>query len=387
MPGQYTKPKILIVDDVMPNLFMLGQILKGVDAEVDQANSGDDAWELIRENQYALLMTDVRMPGMSGYDLAQKVHGDVRSSYLPIIFITAWEENDDDTYEGYDNGAVDYLFKPLNAKKLLSKVRVFLELDKKRIELEDSLNYVHEARLKLERKNQDLANFAHIASHDLKTPLVTISTFAEFLGKKYTGRLDDKADGYIKRISDGVASMRGLIDDLLEYTMAEGEGLKHDSVDLNVVMGDVLSRLESVIDEKRVTIECESLPTVVGDMTRLAQIFQNLIANAIKFVKGRDPRIYVSVIEDAGFWYFEIADNGVGIRARDVGRVFKARERVGNTEEFEGTGLGLSVVQRVVEDHKGQIWVESELGVGSKFKFTLPVARDVTLPEEVARAA
>jgi PAS domain S-box-containing protein len=224
----------------------------------------------------------------------------------------------------------------------------------------------------LQKSNRELEHFAYIASHDLQEPLRKIAGFAGFLEKRYRGRLDADADRYINYMVDGAGRLRDLINDLLAYSRITTRGGEFAAVDCNAVVGRVLKEMELSINEKGASVSCGNLPTVTADGDQLAMVFRNLIGNALKFHGEEPPRVVVSAERQGEEWLFSVSDNGIGMEAGDLERIFLMFQRLHGRAEYPGTGIGLAICRKVVERHGGRIWVASEPGRGSTFRFTLP---------------
>ena len=232
-------------------------------------------------------------------------------------------------------------------------------------------------KLKLEelrRSNEELEQFAYVSSHDLQEPLRMISSYLQLLQRRYQGKLDDKADKYIYFAVDGAARMQVLINDLLEFSRVTSRAVEPEPTDSELVLNQVLSNLDLYIKESKATVSHDPLPEVMVDSTQLAQVFQNLIANGIKFHREGAPQIRISAERKASEWLFSVQDNGIGIDPQYSENIFEVFKRLHKKEEYSGTGIGLAVCKKIVERHGGRIWVESELGKGSTFYFTLPIS-------------
>jgi PAS domain S-box-containing protein len=224
----------------------------------------------------------------------------------------------------------------------------------------------------LERSNKELEQFAYIASHDLQEPLRMVSSYTQLLAQRYEGQLDDKARKYIHYAVDGAIRMQSLINDLLVYSRAGIRVKPLEPTDAHAVLGEAIRNLAATIAENQAIITNDDLPTVRADDSQLAQVFQNLLANAIKF-HGQDlPRVHVSVQDQGREWVFAVKDNGIGIEPQHAERVFVIFQRLHTKEEYPGTGIGLAVCRRIVERHGGKIWYESAPGKGTTFFFTVP---------------
>src|ERR1035437_4479334 len=228
-----------------------------------------------------------------------------------------------------------------------------------------------QANIDLERKNKELEQFAYVASHDLQEPLRTTSSFVELIQKQYKGQLDEKADKYFSFIAQSSDRMKVLIKDLLDYSRI-GRKKELEEVDCNIMLNEVLADLGTAINETGAEITTEQLPVVNGYLTEIKQLFQNLIINAIKFRKKTiPPQINISVQKISGYWQFAFKDNGIGIAKENNERIFIIFQRLHTRNEYEGSGIGLSHCKKIVEQHKGRIWVESAPGEGSTFHFTI----------------
>jgi PAS domain S-box-containing protein len=224
----------------------------------------------------------------------------------------------------------------------------------------------------LKRSNIELEEFAYIASHDLREPLRKMINFSELLAKRYKGQMDEKADRCIWHITDGAARMNRLIDDLLEYSRVGRMEFPIDSVDMNEVLESVKKDLHVMIQESGAVLTSHALPTIQAVPIQMAQLLQNLIANAIKY-RGNDvPHVQISATQISGEWQFEVQDNGIGIASEYHEQIFKIFQRLHSKDQYSGTGIGLAVCKRIVTRHKGRIWVDSHPGKGSTFVFTLP---------------
>ncbi|KAI9132234.1 PAS domain S-box protein [Acaryochloris sp. CCMEE 5410] len=224
----------------------------------------------------------------------------------------------------------------------------------------------------LVRSNQELGHFAYVASHDLQEPLRKIGSFADLLADLYQGQLDEKADRYIRYITDGAVRMQGLIDDLLSFSRVGRAELKIEPTALSSLVDQVLTDLDKVIEQRHVEIVIDPLPTVVVDPVQMRQVFQNLISNAIKYCQADIPSIYINATQNQGLWTISVKDNGIGIDPQFNERIFIIFQRLHHREEYSGTGIGLAICKKIVERHGGRIWVDSEEGQGALFSFTLP---------------
>lgn len=250
----------------------------------------------------------------------------------------------------------------------LNKVLINLdeEIDARTLELEKLIK-------ELQRSNKELEVFAYVASHDLQEPLRTITSFTQLLERRYRGKLDDDADEFIEFIVDGANRMKQMILDLLEYSRITPKGQEFKPVNIENIINYALDSLNVLLKENDAVIKFDNLPIVNGDESQLVRVFQNLISNAIKFRKDDEsPEICISAKKEGNEYIFSVSDNGIGIDEQYFSVIFTIFKRLHTRDEYEGTGIGLSVAKRVIERHGGKIWVESQPNKGTTFYFTIP---------------
>lgn len=246
------------------------------------------------------------------------------------------------------------------------------ELQTSNLELKQTKEILENTIQKLEISNADLEQFAYVASHDLQEPIRMMASFTQLLERRYKDQLDEDASDYIGFIVDGARRMKDLIDDLLTFSRLNKEAKEFKEINLENSVNGVLSTLKSSIKENNVKVTHSSLPTVMADPTQISQLFQNLLSNAIKFHGEKNPEINIDAEELTDVWKISVSDNGIGINPENQNNIFKVFTRLHTMEEYEGTGIGLSICKKIVERHGGRIWVESEEGKGSTFYFTIP---------------
>ena len=228
----------------------------------------------------------------------------------------------------------------------------------------------------LARSNEELERFAYVASHDLQEPLRMVASFTQLLSKKYSGRLDATADRYIHFAVDGAKRMQQLIADLLAYSRVNSRDLQLRATECEAVVRSTVQNLRVAIEECGAAVEVAPLPVLMADQVQLGQLFQNLIGNAVKFHGQAPPKVHIAATDNGADWLFSVRDNGIGIDPRQADRVFQIFQRLHARDEYPGTGIGLAVCKKVVERHGGRIWVESQPGAGSTFRFTMPKTRE-----------
>jgi PAS domain S-box-containing protein len=252
-----------------------------------------------------------------------------------------------------------------NLTMLIERARLFEKVEAARIELQQQAEA-------LARSNTELEQFAYVASHDLQEPLRMVTSYLQLLERRYKGQLDTDADEFIAFAVDGAARMKALINSLLKYSRVSTHGKPFEPVDCSDVLDRVLFSLQVAIEENGALVTRDALPVVKADGTQLTQVFQNLISNSIKFHDDRPPEIHVGAERRDGEWLFSVRDDGIGIDPQHYKRIFRIFQRLHSRAEYPGTGIGLTICKKVVERHGGRIWVESELGKGSTFYFTIP---------------
>ena len=239
----------------------------------------------------------------------------------------------------------------------------------------------------LKRSNAELEQFAYIASHDLQEPLRMVASYVQLLAQRYHGRLDEKADKYIGYAVDGAHRMQALINDLLALSRVNSRGTEFQLANCREIVQRVLHDLGASIRESRAIVECDVLPDVMADERQIAQLFQNLIGNALKFRSEEPPHIHVHSEQRDGQWLFQVRDNGIGIAPEHTEQIFLLFQRLHSRDKYSGTGIGLAICKKIIERHGGRIWVESEPGKGSTFQFTLPESHPAKIVQPLEEAA
>ena len=409
---------ILIVDDKQENLFSLQKLLQLNLYDVDTASSGEEALKKVLKKEYALIILDVQMPHMDGYEVAETLKGYSRTKNIPVIFLSAVNIDKRFITQGYESGGVDYVTKPFDADLLLLKVKTFYRLSEQARELnqislalseeveirkkaeadlhnanlmlEDKVKErTHElldANQQLEQSNTELQQYASIASHDLQEPLRKIITFSKIIETRYL--LDsEEAKKHMHKVIDSAERMRSLINDLLNYSkLSTTVQFTHASLD--AILQESINDLELTIREKNATIEYEPLPAIDLIPGQMRQVFQNILSNALKFSrKDVAPHVRIwgewvnthSQPSDPGNatdFRVYIQDNGIGFNEMYHDKIFTIFQRLHGKQEYEGTGIGLAIVKKIIEKHKGQLHAKSKEGEGTSFILTLPARQE-----------
>lgn len=409
------QPKILLVDDREDNLLAIETIFEPDGYRFVKANSGRDALKiLLREFDFALILMDVKMPNLNGFETASLIYERDKLRHIPIIFITANNFGDENLYRGYQAGAIDYIYKPIKPEVLRAKVSVLIDLYRKNRQLlaqeqrlvainkslemeikerkasEEKVKHLNRQLLEniasLEQANKDLDRFAFMASHDLQEPLRKIRMFSDRLALKYSEIMDDDGRTNIQRIHKAAERMQNLITDILTFSKISVDAPSFVNCDMNALIDEVLVDLDEEIKSKKGRIITEKLPVLSVNPSLIKPLFHNLIGNALKYSK-KDTTPLVKITseisgqingrtdKDAGPQYCRIyiQDNGIGFDQKYAEEIFGMFKRLHHNSEFQGTGIGLALCKKIVEQHKGFISARSKINEGSTFIISLPV--------------
>ncbi len=364
---------ILIVDDVPINLSVLMQLLGSVGYKVLVATDGESA---VQQAEYAIpdmILLDVMMPGIDGFETCRRLKASPITRDIPVIFMTALSDTIDKVY-GFQLGAVDYVTKPLQHEEVIARVNAHLTLHRQKQEIEQLRQ---QERLHYERLSQLKDQMLHTASHDLKNPLAVITTAVELL-RRYNPSLDERTKEKLNQIEVSTAYMRDLIVNLLDLARIEtGVGLQKQKILVKQLLETNVAQAVILAHEKGIAVQSQYLVndmTIYCDPLLIGQVFQNLISNAVKYTPQGGAPIQVSAEKRETEVSFNIMDHGIGIPESDIPHVFDKFFRVNTIEHrtVAGTGLGLSIVREIVQQHGGSLHVESQVGIGSTFSFSLP---------------
>jgi signal transduction histidine kinase len=391
MSSDIERPKILLVDDKPANLFALEKVLSRLDVELHKARSGSDALTLTLNHDFAVILLDVQMPGMDGYEVGELLRNEKNTKHIPIIFITAIDRDEYHEVKGYKTGAVDFIFKPVNEEILLSKVKVFVELHQAKMELVQTnkeleasverANFMAKEAMKAEQaKSEFLANM----SHEIRTPMNAVIGFSDLLAEE---QLTGEQSNYVRLIRDSGHKLLQLLNDILDFSKVEAGKLNTEIIDCS--LGQLLNSVELLMRPKThekalefEIVEGQSLPAQIRtDPTRVHQCLINLVDNAVKFTTEGCVRINVSVQNDGDNAYirFDVGDTGIGIAPEQQAGIFESFTQAdgSTTRRFGGTGLGLTITRQLAELLGGELSLTSEPGKGSIFSLLIPAGLDV----------
>ena len=367
------KSKILIVDDKPENLVALRTVLKDLDIELVEARSGNDALKATLRHDFALALIDIQMPDMDGYELAGILREEEKTLHLPFIFISAVYTDNLNIFKGYEKGAFSFITKPFQPEILINKVKFFIDKHQQEIAISDLNKDLKNKYKELELMNKELESFSYSVSHDLRAPLRSINGYSEILKDEYNAAFDDEGKRVLNKIIESSLKMSRLIDSLLNFSQLGRKEITKVSMDINVLVAETIEELKAEQFNKNLNWNiCDLLP-VKGDMLLLKQVFVNLISNAIKYSAKKDmPEIEIGCELNHQEVIYYVKDNGAGFNMEYKDKLFGVFQRLHDTTEFEGIGIGLAIVQRIVVRHGGCVWAEAEVDKGATFYFSLP---------------
>ncbi|MGK7948675.1 MAG: response regulator [Xenococcaceae cyanobacterium] len=413
---------VLIIDDTLTNLEVLSNYLKSAGFTVSIASDGINALNQAENIEPDIILLDILMPGMNGFEVCRKLKANPKTKDIPVLFMTGLTDIADKV-KGFELGGVDYVTKPINKEEVVARIKTHISLQRMRSHLQiqnsqlnqevlirqqteaqlkksqqllNNLNQELEHRvaertaelvrakkqletvnIELRNTNQELEKFAYIVSHDLQAPLRSLSMFTQLLAQEYREKLDSQADEYISYIAGGAMRMQTLIQDLLTYSRAGKNEQTWVSVNLAEILNQVILNLQANITENKAEITVKNLPTIIANPVEMSQLLQNLIANGIKFRSKVKPKIEIDTVSHGRRWLISVKDNGIGIEKQYRQQIFQPFQRLHTHNQYPGTGIGLTICQKIVERYGGSIWVESVVGKGAIFYFTLPKKEDL----------
>lgn len=390
------KADILVVDDTPANLLAWEAILSKLDQNVVRANSGKEALKLLLKKDFAVIILDINMPGMNGFETASLIRQRKSSELTPIIFVTAYSSTDDHRDLSYSLGAVDYIYAPVVPEVLQSKVAVFVELYKKTAQIkrlhEDLKRHagelehrVEERTLELRKANEELirlnkikSEFTSMVSHELRTPLTAIKSGIEVVLDGIDGPINEEQKQSLSIVQSNVDRLDKLILNVLDFTKFESGKIDifFDKTNLNKLATDVFILMNPVAHKKGVVASLDLPPEDlfgICDADKVRQLLINLFDNAIKFTE-KSGRIFMRLSQHGDSVRLELEDTGIGIAKNDFGKIFEMFGQVHHKGDRKtgGTGIGLAVCRKIAQQHRGDIVVDSAPGLGTKFTFAFP---------------
>ena len=381
-------PSILLIDDKPANIIALENHLNQKNRTIRKALNGEEAFALLLNEQFDLIILNVQMQGMSGFEMLHVLKRDNWTKDIPIIFLMAELSEQSQIMKELEESNVDYIFTPINPDLLKTRVNVLLKLQLQKkylLEEKEAIQKTAENNIKklnqdlrrhviqLEVTNKELESFSYSVSHDLRAPLRAINGYSSILKEELGEDASEETIRILDTIQKNATKMGVLIEDLLAFSRLGRKEIVKSDCNMNSIVKSVLEEINSSTRQK-ISISMENLAPCSADTALIKQVWTNLISNAVKFSsKKKTSKISVgSNIKDEEIVYF-IEDNGAGFDMRYVEKLFDVFKRLHRTEEFEGTGVGLAIVQRIVTRHGGRVWAESRVDKGATFYFTLPI--------------
>lgn len=371
---------LLLVEDDPSDCHFLKQALSDcseiMNFDVKTAQNLSEALERLNSSDFDIILLNMELSDSSGIDTVEKIHS--KSPHTPALVIT--EPLDEKTaVETIKKGADDYLIKGKIFKDVLGRsIYYALERRKERDRAEKRLAKLIED---LQSVNKELKDFAYVVSHDLKAPLRAIKTLADWLATDYTDKLGQDGKEQIDLLISRVDRMHKLIDGILQYSRIGRRKESPIYIDLNELIPKIIETLDPA-DNIKIEVK-NQLPTIFAEQSPIFHIFQNLLSNAVKYMDKPNGQIEVASTEQDGYWKFAVTDNGPGIEPKNFEKVFQIFQTLMPKDQMESTGVGLTIVKKIVETYGGRIWVESQLGIGSTFWFTLPKSKEQTVQEMI----
>jgi two-component system, sensor histidine kinase and response regulator len=390
------RAKILLVDDREENLMSLEALLNSDAYEFVRATSGRQALKhLMHDSDFALILMDVLMPEMDGFETASLIYEREKLRNIPIIFLTAMniEEN---IYKGYQAGAVDYMSKPIIPDLLRAKVGAFVELSLKtkklvtqeqqlrtiNMQLEKEITEHKQSEEKIKLLNNDLAAklaelesldaFTYSVSHDLRSPLNGISGLVRVLTTRHKEGLNEEAHTILNMILTSVDNMENLISSLLLFSRHATAALSREHVEMRELVNEVMTEVATHTPGENVKFIINDMPAANCDPNMIKQVWINFITNAIKYSqKQPEPLVEIGAFDKEGETVYYVKDNGIGFNMKSYDKLFNIFKRLPEAKDFEGTGVGLAIVKRIINCHGGKVWAEATPGEGASFYFTI----------------
>lgn len=369
-----TKPKILIVDDKPANLVALRTVLKDLDIELVEAESGNEALKATLHHDFALALLDIQMPEMDGYELAGILREEEKTAQLPFIFISAVYTDNLNVFKGYEKGAFSFITKPFQPEILINKVKFFIDKHYHEIALHELNQSLINKNKELEFANKELDSFSYSVSHDLRSPLRSINGYSGMLKENYNDKLDDEGKRILNTIIENTLKMSNLIDSLLNFSRLGRKEMTKVDINMNLLVADTIKECKTEEVNKNTEWKIQELLPVNGDLHLLKQVFCNLISNALKYSSKKDqPEIEIGCQPAHDEITYYVKDNGTGFNMDYKDKLFGVFQRLHNDKDFKGIGIGLALVQRIVTRHGGRVWAEGKVNKGAAFYFSLPV--------------
>lgn len=350
--------EILLVDDTPEHIEFIVSILSEYNFKIRVATKGKTALKLLKQHRPDLILLDVYMPVMNGFEVCKLIKSDNFYSDIPIIFLTA--SNDEESIEkGFELGAQDYVVKPFNSKELLARINTHIKLKQQTEAIKEAY--------------KELDSFCYSVSHDLKAPLFSINKLIEFIFSDYSNPLNPECMELLNNIKEKSDEIIKMISRLLEFSRMCKLEMKSEEINLKQVFLDVYAELKNLEPERNISFNIQELPVIKGDSIMIRVLVQNILSNALKYTSKKSHAIIdVTLKETKNNYIISVKDNGAGFDNKYSSRLFGVFERLHSENEFKGTGVGLAITQRILKRHNGKAWITGEVGKGAVYSFSLP---------------
>ena len=378
------RPIILIVDDTPTNIQVLAETLRS-DYRIKVASSGKAALDIAGNSELRpdLILLDVMMPEMDGYEVCRRLKQAPETKNIPVIFVTAKSDVVDEEH-GLRLGAVDYITKPIKGGIVLRRVGNLLEREQMRKEIEAHRDLLEVqvakrtadlliAKEDAEAAKKELEEFSYSMSHDMRTPLRALDGFSKILLDEHSVSLDDEGKRLVKVLRDNAQHMGRLVDDILHFLSTGRQIMKFSSVDISKLASEIVTELQTAAPARRLRLEIGTLPPAWGDRDMIREVLQNLLANTVKF-SPVDAEVLIEICSESKNEenIYSVTDHGIGFDMRYKDKLFKVFERVHQTGQYEGSGIGLALVKRIITRHGGRAWAEGKVNEGATIYFSIP---------------
>jgi signal transduction histidine kinase len=362
--------RVLLVEDNPADVELVLVTLRkdGFDVSCHVVQTVEEFTLRIRANGFDVILADYNLPQWSGMEALEILRCEKLD--VPLIVVTGYL-GEEKAVECIKQGATDCVLKDHLTRLPVSVRRALEERRLRELRRQSERELAHKAT-ELARSNAELEQFAYVASHDLQEPLRMIANYTQLLAERYLGKLDEQADKYIHYSVDGAVRMQALIQDLLKFSRVGNAEIKPRTTECRALVEQAVKNLQAAVEESGAVVNWNSLPVVMADSSQLTQVFQNLIANAIKFHGSETPVIQIDSEKKDQEWVLTVSDNGIGIPAESWQDIFVIFRRLHTRTEYAGNGIGLSICKKIIERHGGKIWIEAQAMPGSCFRFTLP---------------
>ena len=354
-------PSVLIIDDDPKQIMIASSILKSENCSVLAATKCTEAFEVIEREMPNLIVLDIVMPDMNGFEFCRKVKSNPKTSDIPIIFATSYNDSEN-IRKSFEAGGSDYVVKPFIKDEFLQRVKIRIKLSRQ--------------NQKLKRSYEELDKFCCMVAHDIRSPLYVIAQLIDIMKVQLQNGSDEEVEKICKMITEKSNKVISMADSLLKFSKSTQESFAYSTVDLNVITSELFEDFKLIEKDRNIVFKKDNLPIVSGDANLFKTVMQNIIGNAVKYTCTREKaEIIVKSYENKGEYKISVSDNGIGFDMKYAKDIFEVFQRVPDTaEKFEGSGIGLSVVQKIIRRYGGNVSVNSVPNVGTTVEFTLPIS-------------